>query len=305
MVWVAENTRGEPEWLAAVADEVRAALASASLPPDYDAALADVLAVPCGILSGTPSTRWVRTVVTCCTAVGGRWEQAVEASAAIELFMAALDVLDDEEDGDASPLRSRLGSPRLINVSTGLLLVAQRTLLAMDRGNEALAVLLPWTLRACGGQDDDLRRQATDAVSLEDALDITERKSASLAAAACQIGALCGGAGADLQARYGQFGACLGAVAQLSNDLAAIAPGTEETRDLALKRPTLPLAYAAQVSGFAERSDTETRSPWTQGAAYLTWAVAESFRQSAMHLITRLSDSTSARAELEDLVCTL
>lgn len=194
MVPVEEIACGEPVWLAAVADEVRAALSSASLSPAYDAAVVGVLSIPGGILSGTPNARWARTIVACWTGVGGRWQQAVTASAAIELFMTVLDVLDDEEDGDASPLRSRLGSLRLINVSTGLLLVTQAILLTMDRGNEALAILLPRTLRACGGQDDDLRSEASDVMSLEQSLDVTERKSASLVAAGCEIGALCGGA---------------------------------------------------------------------------------------------------------------
>lgn len=308
MVLIEEIVRHRSMVVADVAAEVRGAISSASLTPAYQAALVDTLSVPGRVLSDVPDARWTQTVATCCTASGGRYDQAVVAAASIELFMVALDVLDDLEDGEETALQSRLGSPRLINVSTGLLLLAQQMLLTMPRGADALTVLLQFTLRACAGQDVDLAGGVNRSLSLEESLDVTERKSAALVAAACQIGALCGGADTGLQSVYSEFGGYMGMVAQLINDLQAIGPGAESKTDIALGRPTLPLTYAAQFMPHAldEIGDKERRiALTTQGAAQLTWAVAESFRQRAIALIPHLSSDPSHQADLTDLLPTL
>lgn len=79
MVRVVEAGRGEAVWLAVVADEIRQTLSSTCLPAAYGDAVVDVLSAPSGILSDLPNTHWTHTVITCCTAAGGRWEPAVTA----------------------------------------------------------------------------------------------------------------------------------------------------------------------------------------------------------------------------------
>lgn len=100
-----------------------------------------------------------------------------------------------------------------------------------------------------------------------------------------------------MRARYGQFGAYLGMAAQLTNDLAAIAPGAEEKADVVMRRPTLPLTYAARVSPRTspEENDAGMSGLWTEGAAHLTWAVADGRIVSAPDAVPRMYPAMKLR----------
>lgn len=301
--------RGAPsvdglDCVGAVVDYVHELLHSAAVTPTYRTALAAALEAPGRILSEVPDARWTHCVSTCCVAAGGRWEQATATAGAIELFMAALELLDDEEDSEESVLRSELGPARLLNVSTGLLFLAQ-TSLTSARGEQATSILLDWALRACSGQDADLATESTAGIGIAEALTVTEWKSASLAAAACQLGALCGGADFALQARYAQFGAYLGMVSQLANDMRGAFSGGAGKTDIALRRPTLPLVCAAhQAPGDGEQKSVPREPTVRLGTVplALTWVVAESYRGRALELIPRLTVDAAARHDLCRLV---
>jgi len=129
----------------AIVARVWVILHTAALSDSYRTALVAALALPGNILADTPDGRWACIVWTCCVTAGGRREDAIPAAAAAELFMVALDVLDDEEDGEATPLRTALGAARALNVSTGLLLLAHRSLLTAPGG----AMLLVLQRRLC------------------------------------------------------------------------------------------------------------------------------------------------------------
>jgi len=263
------------------------------------------LALPGYILSGAPDARWARLVGTCCTAAGGRGADTVPTAAAIEVFMVALDILDDEEDDEEGPLRAQLGSPCALNVSTGLLFLAESILLDTPGGDGATRTLLGAGLRACSGQHADLSASVQDPVSLEDALRVTAGKSASLVAAACAMGAQCAGAHGRIQQLYARFGWCLGMVMQLADDIAAIHPNASGKTDIALGRPTLPLIYAAKhaPTGVGLVDDARTRAAlWSDGAAYLTWAVADAHRRQAVELADRLTGNPASRDRLAALL---
>lgn len=288
----------------AVADHVRGLLRAAPLTPAYRTALATALEVPGRILSDAPEARWTHCVFTCCAAAGGPWEQAAPTAGAIELFMAALELLDDEEDSEESLLRSELGPARLLNVSTGLLFLAQSSLTSA-RGEQATSILLDWALRACSGQDADLATESTVGIGLTDALTITDWKSASLAAAACQLDALCADANPALQALYAQFGAYLGMAAQLANDMRAVTADAADKTDIALRRPTLPLVYAAHHAPGDGEQKSVAREPTVRletAPLALTWVVAEACRGRALDLIPRLTGDAVARHDLRRLV---
>jgi geranylgeranyl pyrophosphate synthase len=56
---------------------------------------------------------------------------AGDVAIAVECFICALDLLDDVEDGDQTSLVELIGIPRMLNVSTTLLMLAQRALLSL------------------------------------------------------------------------------------------------------------------------------------------------------------------------------
>jgi geranylgeranyl pyrophosphate synthase len=263
------------ERMAAVAARVRTTLAEAPVTGAYRAALIAALQVPGNALSATPNARWARPVWTCCETAGGEWGQAVVFAAAMETFLVALDLVDDFEDHEVHPDCATLDPSRALNVSTGLLLVAQQGLLDHPAGMAALRLLLQATLQACSGQHADLTPPEERSVDLETALAITAQKSGSLVSVTCRLGALAAYSDDSTQLRYVRFGALVGVVAQLANDIAAVNPAAVKT-DIALHRPTLPLCYTAvcSTSDAQLRQHTPLLDPWSGGAAQFTWVVA-------------------------------
>ncbi len=281
----------------AVAKHARHLVRGAALTPAYDAAITAALTLPGNILSDEPDIPWARVVLTCCTATGGRWEEAVPTAATVELFMVALDLLDDAEDGEENALQADLGQARALNVSTGLLFLAHQDLLD-TAGISAARILLAAGLQAGGGQDADLTSTADRPADLGRAIDISAGKSASLVAAICRLGALCAGANENVQDLYARFGWYVGLVKQLVNDIAGIGPRAAGKTDRALGRLTLPLAYAALHPSPSGPSS----NPWEGGAVCLTWAVAGAYRQRALALIPTMAADAAGRDALTALL---
>jgi octaprenyl-diphosphate synthase len=85
-------------------------------------------------------------------------------------------------------------------------------------------------------------------------------KTASLLSAACEIGALAGAA--RYRAQLARYGECLGMVFQVADDLLdytaeEAVTGKPSGLDLREHKVTLPLIWALQTMGAAERSDVE------------------------------------------------
>ena len=287
---------------AAVRARIQSLLGSAPLTSEYRAAVGVALALPGNALSATPKMRWARPVWTCCMVAGGPWQRAVPVAAAMELFMVALDLLDDEEDAEGNPVQVALGNARALNVSTGLLLLAQRDLAADGSAD----IIHAATLRACSGQHADLSPETEGGVTLGDALHVTAEKSSTLVAAAYRLGALMGGADARTQVLYEQLGAYVGMVAQLTNDMAALHPDACGKTDALLGRPTLPLTCAV-ILARPPNSGTRGREPhatrWTDGPLQLTWVVAETYRRYALDLISQLASDDTGKSALTTLLC--
>ncbi len=278
-------------------------LHTAVLSDSYRAALVAALALPGNILADTPDGRWACIVQTCCVTAGGRGEDAIPAAAAAELFMVALDVLDDEEDGEATPLRAAWGAARALNVSTGLLFLAQRALLAAPSGALLLGIVLDAGIHACAGQHADLAPAAEHGGDPTSALSVAKGKSASLVAALCQVGAACAEADAGTQGLYACFGASLGMTLQLRNDIAAARPGATQKTGIALGRPTLPLAAASRMDVARTGGVDGLRAALQTGEpALLTWTISELYRRHASDLVPALSADPDDRAALARLL---
>lgn len=286
----------------AMTDEVWGLLRAAPGGASYSASLAAALRLPGNILSDAPDARWARLVEACCIAAGGSESQARRVAAAVEIFMVALDILDDAEDGEQTALEGEMGAACALNVSTGLLFLAQCALLDASGGASLSHLLLDAGLRACGGQHADLIGARAQLIDLGDALAVTAGKSGSLVAATCQLGAACAGADTKAQDLFARFGHYVGMLGQLINDLKALEPGATGKTDIALGRPTLPLVHAALLARRGEVGADIQATVWARGPAQLTWAVAEVYRARARAIIPYLTGDRAAGAGLEALL---
>jgi geranylgeranyl pyrophosphate synthase len=236
---------------------------------------------------------------------------ASSVAVSVECFCAALDLLDDIEDGDQTPIVQELGSARVLNVTTVLLTLAQQALLSMSELGVDLAriLLLLNTLQesALGitsGQHRDLLAESRSALdlTLEECIDIAAVKAGALLRLACRLGAQCAGADDALRERYAEFGKLLGIAAQLDNDchdmyhlVQGIIPDElpEETgsaswsvkSDLVRGKKTLPVVLAA-----AEMAKM-------RGAAGANW-------ENPLRGISELSDEEYLRALHEGILTT-
>src|SRR5579885_2653923 len=107
----------EAEMLDAVQIAVRATLAAAPWPHALTTLALDVLGEPGRILSGR-LTPWTLMPLCCCGAACGDWRRAVPAAAAVELYVNALELLDDLADGDGCSTVQRHGAAVTLNLST-------------------------------------------------------------------------------------------------------------------------------------------------------------------------------------------
>ncbi|HWH14351.1 MAG TPA: polyprenyl synthetase family protein [Miltoncostaeaceae bacterium] len=196
-------------------------------------------------------------LVFCCAPAGGREDPGVvRAAAAVELVHMATLVHDDLIDG--APLRR--GRPTVASahgpataVQVGDFLFARAfSELAGTGDARAVQVLAATALDLSLGElaqgraahDLDLEEQAY--------LSRCRRKTASLFAAACRLGALVGGAGTEAQERLARFGAGVGMAFQIFDDILDLAgsPGDTGKRrgaDLRDGTVTLPVILALRA----------------------------------------------------------
>ena len=146
---------------------------------------------------------------------------------AVECFCAALDLLDDVEDGDQTPIVQELGAARVLNVTTVLLTLAQQALLSLSELGvdpahilRLLNTLQEFALGITSGQHRDLLAEQRSALDFtrEECIDIAAVKAGAILRLACRLGAQCAGADTVLCEQFAEFGLLLGIAAQLDND---------------------------------------------------------------------------------------
>jgi len=152
---------------------------------------------------------------------------ASSVAVATECFICALDLLDDVEDDDQTPIVQALGIARTLNVSTTLLMLAQKALLSLIRYSVPTEriVLLMDTVQACAltataGQHRDLlaeQRPAQD-FTQADCIEIARGKAGSLMKLAFLLGAICAEADERTCEQFSTLGEHLGIAHQLDND---------------------------------------------------------------------------------------
>lgn len=201
----------------------------------------------------------------CARAAGGRDEQwaeaAVDAAVAVEMVHDFSLLHDDVMDGDLTR-RHRptawavFGTGEAILAGDVLLVSAIERLAGFPNPSEgwtAVQVLAAAVQELCAGQAADLAFESRDQVSLAECQEMAEGKTGALLGAACQLGAMAGGADARTATCYRRFGRLLGSAFQLVDDLLGIwgdprVTGKPAGSDLVSHKKTLPVV-AALTSG--------------------------------------------------------
>lgn len=217
------------------------------------------------------------------------WRQARMTAAASEFLGAALDLLDDIQDGD-SPFVQQIGIPLALNAGAALLeltpLVMEKTRSSASgwpdaTTHTALEMIHSSILNALIGQFMDLRLERDKEVTETQALEMTAQKSGSLVALICRLGALAGTAARqERPAEYfdsiSRFGWHLGIWAQLLNDLhdAEEEQSRPGKSDWQRGKKTLPLLFEQhdRIEGMG------TPAEQRQAALYYTFVASETFR---------------------------
>jgi len=203
--------------------------------------------------------------------ITGEYQRALPGAAAVELGHNFSLVHDDIEDGDTErrhrdTLWTIHGIPQAINAGDALFSLSRIALHRLtdlgfpDRTVLRLMRLYDETcLALCEGQYIDIRSSAADELmSVELYFDMIGRKTAALIAASIEAGALLATDDEAVIARYRGFGWALGLAFQLNDDLLGIW-GAEQTTgkepsDVAHRKQTLPVIYAHEHAGPADRA---------------------------------------------------
>ena len=291
----------EAHALEAVQALLRATLSAAPWPPALTAVATGALTEPLRALGGR-LTPWVLFPLCCCAAACGEWRPALSAAAAAELYVAALDLCDDIEDGDRSVIVERYGLPIALNTATALLALAHTVLqLAASDGigaayRRAQDALWEGLAVATGGQHLDLSAAGGAPLSVEECLDIARRKGGALVEACCRAGAAFGTDNPALVGRCGHLGSSLGLLAQLDNDMHD-AEDSQCKSDVTRLKQTVPIAIARRWRG----QETLDAAVW-QGGIQLTYALMYAERARAQEALEDVAvlcpDPPFARAAL-------
>ena len=207
-----------------------------------------------------------------CQAVGGEWQQALPAAAAVELVHNFSLIHDDIQD--ASPERRgkatvwRIwGEPQAINVGDGMHDLALSSLLRLEEAGvlhhkvvRAARLLGEASLKLCEGQYLDISYEKRLNIRVKDYLEMIGCKTAALFRCSLEIGALLGTDDESVLARLKLFGHYLGLTFQVHDDVLSIwgdekTTGKSITSDIQMKKKTLPVVYALEKTRGEDREE--------------------------------------------------
>ena len=257
-------------------------------------------------------------------------EYASSVAVAVECFVCALDLLDDVEDEDQTPIVQAIGIPRVLNVSTALLTLAQHAILSLSKQDIPPALILcllenlqESSLNAIAGQHRDLlaEQRLVQDFTQEECIEIAAGKAGSIMRLVCRLGALCAGADDTLCEQFSEVGALLGIAHQLDNDShdlyyllqdessAILSDGIVNTRksgktDLVRGKKTLPVVLAAKTStplqktgGNADEENRQYLQALHEGII-TTWGICLLYRERARDRLQEIEAQKPISPEL-------
>jgi len=288
-----------------VCAEVSRFLAMADLPGPFVALLHEALNTP-GKRRGAPGgSVWPDIVVLCCGAAsGGAGKMTVPAAA--ECFALELDLLNETEDDDASPLRDRHGTAMALTCVTALRGPVFQALGPPEqprsadtcRGASGAAMLAQALVTATGGQRLGLPSGCSPALDQEGRQDSMAWTLGALVGGCCALWATLGGASAPPVALSTTCGRHEGSAAQRDNawrDLwEVVVHGVQAgASDLRRDTQTAPVASPRAQCGASERRDQPAweRALWETGAVPDAGAVVQVHRAEALSLLERITQT--------------
>jgi geranylgeranyl diphosphate synthase type II len=168
-------------------------------------------------------------------AVGGKFNDAYNAAAAVEMLHNFTLVHDDIMD-NADKRRGRLTLHKKYDHNTAilagdsLLSIAYEFLLKDCNGNakEVVRSFTHGLIEVCEGQSLDTDFELRKNVSLSEYIVMIKKKTAAMAEMCCKIGALLGGGTKDQVNALGKYGLNLGIAFQIQDDLLDISADEKE-----------------------------------------------------------------------------
>jgi len=194
--------------------------------------------------------------------VTGDFRTALPASAAIELIHNYSLVHDDIQDGDElrrhRPTVWKIwGSPQAINAGSALKILAVLSVLRLNATGippskqlDVCEILETSCLRMIEGQYMDIDFEGREHITVEQYLEMIERKTSALIAAALESGAVLGMDRESL-GRFTRFGKYLGVAFQITDDILGIwgddgKTGKSRGNDIRKKKKSLPVVFCMQ-----------------------------------------------------------
>ena len=214
-------------------------------------------------LSGEQGKKLRPALVLFSAKAGGRMScDIVRLATAVELLHTATLIHDDVLDEamirrKKVSLNFRWGNE--VSVVMGDYLYAKAFIILAELEERKVSKALTETARViCMGELAQLERRYDFALSEASYVTMIERKTASLMASACELGAFLGGAGEDEVARLSRYGLKFGIGFQIIDDCLDLVGdekkmGKSLGTDIRKGKPTLPLIYLLEKISRAEK----------------------------------------------------
>lgn len=197
--------------------------------------------------------KWAHLTLMICECVSGVSEVALPGAIAMEFSALAADIFDDiqDQDNDELPWR-QIPTANAQNLAICLSNLSGKAVSTLpdDKDSrlfrEVSQILSHMWIAASDGQFQEVLFDTREQISLDQYFELIKRKSGSLTACACKIGATLGGASELVVLQLEQFGTNLGIMSQIRNDLNDFLD-FETKKDFVNNRKTLPYVYLLNI----------------------------------------------------------
>jgi geranylgeranyl pyrophosphate synthase len=191
--------------------------------------------------------------VSACLAVGGREEAALPAAGAVFCSLISIHLVDDMLDEEPLGDFRQIGEGRTANLALAFQAAGHLLLADAEAPAEVRSALQTsfgrMSLATCQGQELDARELASEAEYWR----VVGTKTPPLFGEALRMGALLGGATADLAEELAEIGRVLGRFIQVSDDVTD-ALETPARADWKRRPNSLPLLFA-MTAGHSDREE--------------------------------------------------